>query len=88
MQNRSSNIEDRRTRQRGSPDPLLLMQNRITKVEDRRGGEPQRIGDVLVELLAQYEDRFPAARTAALETPTVTEDQSCSFCRAELASVS
>ena len=63
------------------------MQNHIRNIEKRRGGEPCPIGEILAELLAQYEDRFPAARIAVVETPAVTEDQSCLFCPAELASV-
>jgi hypothetical protein len=64
------------------------MQNRTSSTEHRRGGEPHRIGEILAELLAQYEGRFPAARTAAAQIPAVTEDPPCSFCPAELASVS
>ena len=65
------------------------MDNHIPSIEDRRSGEPQRIGDILAELMARYENRFPAARTAvAHQTPAVMEDQSCLFYPAELASVS
>ena len=64
------------------------MQNRTNTNEDRRGDEPQRIGDILGELLAQYQIRFPAARVAVVQPPAVTEDQSCLFYPAELASVS
>jgi len=34
-----------------------------------RGGEPQRIGDVLAELLALYQTRFPGLRITVVETP-------------------
>ena len=64
------------------------MENRITSLENRRGGEPQRIGEILVELLAQFEGRMPAARVPVIETLVVMEAQSCSFYPAELASVS
>ena len=64
------------------------MQNRIRNIENRRGGEPQRIGEILAELLARYEGRFPLARFAVVETPAVTEGQSCLSCPAELVSVS
>ncbi len=50
--------------------------------------EPQRIGDILAELFARYENRFPVANIAIVQTPAVTEDQSCLFYPAELASVS
>jgi hypothetical protein len=64
------------------------MENRVSTIKNRRGGEPQRIGDILAELLARYEDRCPAARIAVVQAPAVMEDQSCSFYPAELASVS
>jgi hypothetical protein len=64
------------------------MQNRSSNIEDRRGGEPQRIGDILAELLARYEAGFPAARITLVETPAVTEEHPCLSCPAELASVS
>ncbi len=64
------------------------MQNRSSNSENRGGGEPQRIGDILAELLARYEGRFPAARPTIVETPAVTEEHPCLSCRAELASVS
>ena len=66
-----------------------IMENRIPSNENRRsGGEPQRIGDILVELMARYEGRFPAPKIAVVQAPVVMEDQSCSFYPAELASVS
>jgi hypothetical protein len=55
------------------------MDNRVASIEDRRGGQPQRIGDILAELLAGYESRFPTARFAVVETPAVMEDSSCLF---------
>jgi hypothetical protein len=64
------------------------MDNRFPSIDDRRGGEPQRIGDILAELMTRYERRFPAASLAVAQTPTVMEDQSCLFYPAELASVS
>lgn len=64
------------------------MENRISNIENRRGGEPQRIGEIVAELMAQYERRFPAARIAVVQIPTVMEGQSCLFYPAELASVS
>ena len=64
------------------------MESRILSMEDQRGGEPQRIGDILAELFARYENRFPTAQIAVSQTPVVMEDQSCSFYPAELASVS
>jgi hypothetical protein len=53
------------------------MENRITNMEnqsdrhDERGGGPRSIDLILAELLAQYQDRFPAARIAIVETPAV-----------------
>ena len=64
------------------------MQNRTTDIENRRGGEPQRIGDILAELFAQYRDRFPAAKIVVVETPAVMEGRTCLSYPAELASVS
>jgi hypothetical protein len=64
------------------------MQNCSSNTENWPVGEPHRIGEILAELLAQYQGRFPAARIAVVETPTVTEDQSCSYYPAELVSVS
>ena len=62
------------------------MQNRITRVENQRGGEPQRIGDILAELMVQC--RVPTVSIVAVQAPTVMEDQSCLFYPAELANVS
>jgi hypothetical protein len=55
------------------------MQNRITRFQERRGNEPQPISEVLTELLAHYETRFPGARIAVIKTPGFTEDQTCLF---------
>jgi len=64
------------------------MENRIPSFQNQRGGEPQRIGDILAELFAQYENRFPAASIAVTQTPTVMEDQSCLYYPAKLVNVS
>jgi hypothetical protein len=49
------------------------MNNRITDMiddsPDTRNDEPQPIGRILEELLAQYERRFPGVRIAVVETP-------------------
>jgi hypothetical protein len=54
------------------------MNNRISQLqdegrerEDRR--EPQPIGAILAELLAQYQARFPEVHIAILETSAVAE---------------
>ena len=53
------------------------MENRISQYENRdseredRPREPQPIGVVLAELLAQYQVRFPEVRIAVVETPAV-----------------
>jgi hypothetical protein len=36
--------------------------------ERERGGEPQAIGEILQELLAQYEARFPDINVVVVET--------------------
>jgi hypothetical protein len=64
------------------------MQDRSTNIDKRRGGQPQPIGEILAELLAQYEARFPEAGIAVVQTPAVMEDQPCSCYPAEMASVS
>jgi hypothetical protein len=52
------------------------MNNRISRLS-REGGErgecrePQPIGEILSELLAQYQARFPEVRIAVVETPSV-----------------
>ena len=55
------------------------MQNRITRFQEPRGGEPQPIGEIITELLARYQSRFPGVRIAVVQTPAVMEDQSCLF---------
>ena len=51
------------------------MKNRIsTRQEDsergdRRSDGPQPIGEILAELLAQYQVRFPEVHVAVVETP-------------------
>ncbi len=52
------------------------MENRISQYEDRDNEgkdrrEPQPIGAILAELLAQYQTRFPEVRIAVVETPAV-----------------
>ena len=65
------------------------MENRVSSIENRHvDGEPQRIGDILAELFARYENRVQAAGITAVQTPTVMEDPSCLFYPAELVSVS
>ncbi len=64
------------------------MQNRIAGIQERRGGTPQPIGEILAELLARFEARFPSAKITVIETPGVTEDQTCSFYPAATASAS
>jgi hypothetical protein len=47
------------------------MQNRIADIAERpdgRNGEPQPVGQILEELLAQYERRFPDIRITIVET--------------------
>jgi hypothetical protein len=55
------------------------MKNRITRFEERRGGEPQPIGEILGELLARYQSRFPSVQVAVVQTPAFTEDQTCLY---------
>ncbi len=64
------------------------MQNRITRFQERRSGEPQPIGEIITELLARYQSRFPGVRVAVVQTPGVMEDQSCSFYPAAVTSAS
>ena len=50
------------------------MENRITKQQDdlrrrEEGRGPKPISEILVELLAQYQIRFPQARITVVETP-------------------
>ncbi len=47
------------------------MQNRITDIAERRDSrsdEPQPVGEILEELLAQYERQFPDVHIAVVET--------------------
>jgi hypothetical protein len=47
------------------------MQNRITdfsEVRDGRGNEPQPLGEILEELLVEYERRFPDVHITVVET--------------------
>jgi hypothetical protein len=51
------------------------MQNRISDLIepptcDRRNSGPQPVGEILEELLAQYERQFPDIRIAIVETTT------------------
>ena len=39
------------------------------ETREQRNQEPQPIGKILEELLAQYERRFPGVRIAVVETP-------------------
>jgi hypothetical protein len=53
-----------------------IMENRISQFrnedsEQRDRGEPQPIGTILAELLAQYQARFPEIRIAIVQTPAV-----------------
>jgi hypothetical protein len=64
------------------------MEDRVSSIENRRGGGPQRIGEILAELMVQYQRRFLTTSIVVVQTPTVMEDQSCSFYPAELVSVS
>ena len=50
------------------------MDDRITAFEasdwdDGRGDEPPVIGDILADLLAQYQARFPAVNITVVEVP-------------------
>lgn len=48
------------------------MENRITQIDDRRPQSsdiPPTIGQVLAELLAQYQVRFPQVQITLVETP-------------------
>jgi hypothetical protein len=55
-----------------NPIKEQVMENRITLGDDRpQGGSetPPTIGEVLAELLAQYQVRFPQVRITVVETP-------------------
>lgn len=52
------------------------MENRIAtpweempETENRRSTDARPIGEILAELLAQYQARFPGIRIAVVETP-------------------
>lgn len=45
------------------------MNNRITTTPEPRSEGPQPIGEVLAELLAQYQARFPNVKISVVETP-------------------
>jgi hypothetical protein len=50
------------------------MNTRITRQDEsteREEREPQPIGEILSELLTQYQTRFPELRIAIVETPAV-----------------
>ena len=47
------------------------MENLISTMEDERGGEPRRIGDILAELMVRYEGRFPAVKIAIVPAASV-----------------
>lgn len=50
------------------------MENRITELENgrvERSQEPQPIGRVLLELLAQYQARFQQLRVTVVNTPAM-----------------
>ncbi len=51
-------MNDRMTLSREVPESL-----------DRRGEGPQPVGEILAELLALYQVRFPEARVVVVETP-------------------
>lgn len=50
------------------PDLTPLDQGVLEDSTDR-GGEPLAIGEVLAELLAQYQARFPEVQITVVETP-------------------
>ncbi len=45
------------------------MENRITNFEEESREGPRSIGEILEELLLQYERQFPGVRIAVDETP-------------------
>ncbi len=55
------------------------MQDYLYRLHQPHGGEPRRIGDILVELLAQYESRFPGAKITVIETPEALGAEPCVF---------
>jgi hypothetical protein len=50
-------------------DSISIWFDDSPEIRSERKAEPQRIGDILEELLAQYERRFPGVRIAVVETP-------------------
>jgi hypothetical protein len=64
------------------------MENHFFSLGNRNDGQPRPIGEILAELMAAYEHRFPSASIAVAQTTAVMEDQSCLFYPAELANVS
>ena len=57
------------------------MKNRVASREPQEG--PQPIGEILAELLAQYQIRFPEVRLSVVETPAaslVMEDYHACAC--------
>jgi len=38
--------------------------------EEDRGSEPQAIGEILAELLAEYERRYPEVNVTVIEAPS------------------
>ena len=44
------------------------MENRISQIVIEEREEPQPIGAILAELLAQYQVRFPEAKIVVIET--------------------
>jgi hypothetical protein len=45
------------------------MDNRITKYAEAEPKDAQSIAEILEELFAQYENRFPGINIAVVETP-------------------
>ena len=41
-------------------------------ITERRSDQPQPIGEILAELLARYQQRFPGVQIAVVETPATT----------------
>jgi hypothetical protein len=47
------------------------MQQHLPLPQPSQYGQPRRIGDVLAELLSQYQSRFPNVGVAILEAPAI-----------------
>jgi hypothetical protein len=45
------------------------MENRITNIVEEERKDAQLISEILEELFAQYENRFPGVRISVVETP-------------------